>query len=46
MGVKRKAKVKMQCTAWVILDESYNGDIEIEDIEDIEDINEFEEIVL
>ena len=41
-GRKRKVKVKMSCTAYVIVDEDAQGNVEIEDIEDIEDIDGFE----
>ena len=40
--MKRKAKVKMSCTAIVYINESVNGDQEIEDVEDVLDIDEFE----
>lgn len=42
MGLKRKVKVKMSCTAYVIVDEDVRGNMEIEDAEDIEDIEDFE----
>ena len=42
MGLKKKVKVKMSCTAYVIVDEDVRGNMEIEDVEDIEDIDEFE----
>lgn len=41
-GRKRKVKVKMSCTAYVIVDEDVQGNMEIEDIEGIEDIDDFE----
>ncbi len=44
MGLKRKVKVKMSCTAYVIVDEDVQGNMEIEGIEDIEDIDNFEVI--
>lgn len=44
MGLKKKAKVKMTCTAWVVIDEDVRGNMEIEDVEDIEDIDDFEVI--
>lgn len=44
MGLKKKAKVKMTCTAWVVIDEDVHGNMEIEDVEDIEDIDDFEVI--
>lgn len=44
MGLKRKVKVKMSCTAYVIVDEDVRGNMEIEDVEDIEDIDDFEVI--
>lgn len=44
MGLKRKVKVKMSCTACVIVDEDVQGNMEIEDVEDIEDIEDFEVI--
>ncbi len=43
MGLKRKVKVKMSCTAYVIVDD-VQGNMEIEDVEDIEDIDDFEVI--
>lgn len=42
--MKKKVKVKMSCTAHVIVDEDAQGNMEIEDIEDIEDIDDFEVI--
>ncbi len=42
MGMKRKVKVKMSCTAYVIIDEDIHGNMEIEDVEDIEDFEDFE----
>lgn len=44
MGLKKKVKVKMSCTAYVIVDEDVQGNMEIEDVEDIEDIEDFEVI--
>lgn len=44
MGLKRKAKVKMSCTAYVIIDEDVHRNITIEDIEDVCDIDDFEVI--
>lgn len=44
MGLKRKVKVKMSCTAYVIVDENAQGNMEIEDVEEIEDIDDFEVI--
>ena len=44
MGLKKKVKVKMSCTAYVIVDEDVQGNVEIEDVEDIEDIDDFEVI--
>lgn len=44
MGLKRKVKAKMSCTAYVIVDEDVQGNMEIEDVEDIEDIDDFEVI--
>lgn len=44
MGLKRKVKVKMSCTAYVIVDEDVQGNMEIDGIEDIEDIDNFEVI--
>lgn len=44
MGLKKKAKVKMTCTAWVVIDEDVRGNTEIEDVENIEDIDDFEVI--
>lgn len=32
MGLKRKVKVKMSCTAYVIVDEDARGNMEIEDV--------------
>lgn len=43
-GLKRKVKVKMSCTAYVIVDEDVQGNMEIEDVEDIEDIEDFDVI--
>ena len=42
MGLKKNVKVKMSCTAYVIVDDDSQGNVEIEDIEDIEDIDDFE----
>lgn len=44
MGLKRKVKVKMSCTAYVIVDEDVQGNMDIEDVEGIEDIEDFEVI--
>lgn len=44
MGLKKKVKVKMSCTAYVIVDEDAQGNMEIEDVEDIDDIEDFEVI--
>ena len=44
MGLKKKIKVKMSCTAWVVVDEDVRGNMEIEDVEEIEDIDDFEVI--
>lgn len=44
MGLKRKVKVKMSCTAYVTVDEDSQGNMEIEDVEGIEDIDDFEVI--
>lgn len=44
MGLKKKVKVKMTCTAWVVIDEDVRGNMEIEDVENIEDIDDFEVI--
>ncbi len=46
MGMKRKAKVKMSCTAYVVIDEDIQGNMEIEDVEDVEDIDEFEVVYM
>lgn len=42
--MKKKVKVKMSCTACVIVDEDVRGNMEIEDVEGIEDIDDFEVI--
>lgn len=42
--MKKKVKVKMSCTAYVIVNEDVLGNMEIEDVEDIEDIDDFEVI--
>lgn len=44
MGLKRKVKVKMSCTAYVTVDEDSQGNMEIEDVEEVEDIEDFEVI--
>lgn len=44
MGLKRKVKVKMSCTAYVIIDEDVQGNIEIDNIEEVDDIEDFEVI--
>lgn len=44
MGLKRKVKVKMSCTAYVTVDEDSRGNMEIEDVEEVEDIEDFEVI--
>lgn len=44
MGLKRKVKVKMICTAYVIVDEDVQGNMNIEEVEDIDDIEDFEVI--
>lgn len=44
MGLKRKVKVKMSCTAYVIVDEDSQGNMEIEGVEEVEDIEDFEVI--
>ena len=36
--MKKKVKVKMSCTAYVIVDEDVQGNMEIEDVEGIEEI--------
>lgn len=41
--MKRKATVEMTCIATVWVNESVNGDIEIEDVEDVREILDFEE---
>lgn len=42
--MKRKAKVKMCCTATVYIHEDVQGNQEIEDVEEVDDIMEFEVI--
>ncbi len=42
MGLKRKVRVKMSCTAYAVVDEDAQGNMEIEDVEDIDDIEDFE----
>ncbi len=44
MGLKKEIKVKMSCTAWVVVDEDVRDNMEIEDVEEIEDIDDFEVI--
>ena len=44
MGLKRKVKAKMSCTAYVVVDEDTRGNMVIEDVEDIYDIDDFEVI--
>ena len=40
--MKKRAKVKMTCTAYVYINEDTSGNMEIEDVEDVEDIEDFE----
>lgn len=44
MGLKKKVKVKMSCTAYVVVDGDIRRNMEIEDVEGIEDIDDFEVI--
>ena len=44
MGLKKKVKVKMVCTAYVVVDEDVQRNMEIEDVEGIDDIEDFEVI--
>ena len=40
--MKKKARVKMYCTATVYINEDINGNQEIEEVEDVDDVIEFE----
>jgi len=42
--MKKKVKVKMSCTATVIINEDVVGNQEIEEVEDVDDIDDFEVI--
>lgn len=44
--MKRKAKAKMSCTAYVVINEDTQGNMEIEDVEEVDDIDEFEVIYM
>ena len=42
LKMKKKARVKMYCTATVYINEDINGNQEIEEVEDVDDVIEFE----
>lgn len=42
MGLKRKVKVRMTCTAYVVVDEDVQGNTDIQEVEEVEDVEEFE----
>jgi hypothetical protein len=42
--MRRKAIVKMSCTATVYIHEDVQGNQEIEEVDDVEDISDFEVI--
>lgn len=44
MGVKRKVKVKMICTAYVTINDDGQGNIDIEDVDAVENIENYEVI--
>lgn len=44
MGLKRKVKVKMVCTAYVTINEDRQGNIDIDDVDAVEKIENYEVI--
>lgn len=44
MGLKKRVKVKMSCTAYIYVNEDIHGNMEVEDVESVEDIDDFEVI--
>ncbi len=42
--MKRRAKIKMTCIAYVTVNEDANGNVEVEDVEDVDDIDDVEVI--